>query len=185
MSHKTNKITHLRFLKWRFPHVCGRRARVCCCLEVLLQENVFFFYIQIMDFHMIMDHLDQSNKPVNSECCEKYISAEAQIRYLKSLCLLRLNLLFFSPVSTLCLCSVEVSVTGQENITYHTCVCRHNHEWRRSWLFWFWLDKNIPSCPPLPWQPCWFCNNGTAFLIQCECDTLHLVQMSTLNISLV
>lgn len=65
MSHKTNKITHLRFLKWRFPHVCGRRARVCCCLEVLLQENVFFFYIQIMDFHMIMDHLDQSNKPVN------------------------------------------------------------------------------------------------------------------------
>lgn len=43
---------------------------------------------------MIMDHLDQSNKPVNSECCEKYISAEAQIRYLKrrSLCLFRLNL---------------------------------------------------------------------------------------------
>lgn len=103
-----------------------------------------------MDFHMIMDHLDQSNKPVNSECCEKYISAEAQIRYLKSLCLLRLNLLFFSPVSTLCLCSVEVSVTGQENITYHTCVCRHNHEWRRSWLPGFDLTKTSPAvllCP--------------------------------------
>lgn len=95
---------------------------------------------------MIMDHLDQSNKPVNRVNAVKSTFLQKH-RYdiLNLYVCLGWIFFFFSPVSTLCLCSVEVSVTGQENITYHTCVCRHNHEWRRSWLPGFDLTKTSPA----------------------------------------
>ena len=122
-----NRVTLLNCHINVFPYVCGRRTHICCCLDVVLQENIFFFYIKLMEFRMIMEHFEH-------------------------LCVCLGWIFFFSLVSTPCFRSVKVFVTGQENVTKHTWVCRHKHGWRRSnfpWKnIWFWRDvlKPVQRC---------------------------------------